>query len=230
MAQQMTLPPLVRGQWFPMTAEEFDAWVPEGMRAEWYDGKGMIFVSTGTWHGLLVFLFADLLRRCCDLFDLGQVFLGPVELRLPSGARFEPDVFVVVKRDLGRVHPKWADGPAGLAVEFVSENSVGRDRGVKRRAFEEAGQPEYLMVDTIDRDNEPEFLRLNESGTYDRVQPDDQGRYHSRVLPGFWFHPDWFRQDELPDLDDLMLQIAPEAYAARLLAKIRGRIDGEGRS
>jgi Uma2 family endonuclease len=136
---------------------------------------------------------------------------------------------VVLKRDLDRVHPKWVDGPAGLSVEFVSENSVGRDRAVKRRALEEAGQPEYLMVDTIVRASEPEFLRLNETGIYDRVQPDDQGRYHSEVLPGFWFHPDWFRQDALPDLDDLLLQIAPEAYAARLLAKIRDRIDGDGR-
>jgi hypothetical protein len=34
MAQTLTLPPLVRGRWIPMTSEEFDAWISDDVRAK----------------------------------------------------------------------------------------------------------------------------------------------------------------------------------------------------
>lgn len=223
MAQPLTLPPLVRGEWLPMTSEEFDEWVPDGMQAEWVDGKGMIFVSTGTWHGMLVAFTLELLRRYCALFDLGQVFLGPVELRLPSGQRREPDVFVILAPDLDRVHPKWVDGPAALAIEFVSEFSVQNDLVDKMRAYEEAGVREYLKVFTVDRVREPEFHRLGRGGDYERVWADDLGRLRSMVLPGFWFDMAWFRGNELPNPDAVLMKIAPEAYTSYLLEMINQR-------
>ncbi|MEA2583568.1 MAG: hypothetical protein QOF33_1653 [Thermomicrobiales bacterium] len=218
MAHQFTLPPLVRGERLPMTSDEFDAWVPDGMRAEWVDGKGMIFASTGTWHGLHTAFLGELVRRYCLLFDLGQTFLGPVEVRLPSGARFVPAIFVVLTRDLERVHPKWVDGPPGFAIEFVSEHSVEHDRVTKLHAYEGAGVAEYLLIETVDRERDPEYHRVNEAGRYERVLPDDRGRYHSLVMPGFWFHPDWFRQEPLPDVERLLIRIAGDAYWRYLTA------------
>src|SRR5215217_2444735 len=111
---QQTLLPLVRGEWIPMTSEKFDAWVPEGMQAEWVDGKGIIFVSTSILHGELVDFFTELLRGFVRIFDLGRVFSAPIELRLPPhGERREPDVFVVLKSELGRVHRLWVEAPVG---------------------------------------------------------------------------------------------------------------------
>src|SRR5687768_8003485 len=45
MAQTIPLPPLVRGQWTKMTYEDFLAWAPEGLRTEWRDGEGIVYVS-----------------------------------------------------------------------------------------------------------------------------------------------------------------------------------------
>jgi Uma2 family endonuclease len=224
MAQTTTLPPLVRGQWIPMTSEEFDAWVPEGMQAEWVDGKGMIFVSTSTLHGRLSDYLADLLRRYVLLFDLGEVYTAPVELRLPPrGERREPDVFVVLTPDLGRVRRMWVDGPAALVVEFVSEHSVREDRVVKLQAYAAAGVREYLIVDAREERVGVDFYRLNAVGACERIEPDAEGRYHSEVLPGFWLDPAWLRQDPLPVVEDLLLEIAPEAYERWLLERIRAR-------
>ena len=223
MAQQ-TLIPLVRGEWIPMTSEEFDAWVPEGLQAEWADGKGIIFVATSTLHALLLGFFTDLLRGYVRLFDLGEVFSAPVELRLPpNGERREPDVFVVLKSDLGRVRRLWVDGPAAFAAEFTSEHSVREDRFVKLRSYATAGIREYPIIDAREGKDGFEYNRLNDAGDYEPVEPDAQGRYHSEVLPGFWIDPRWFRQDPLPRVESLLLEIAPDAYEAWLLAKIRAR-------
>jgi Uma2 family endonuclease len=223
MAPTSTLPPLVRGQWIPMTSEEFDAWVPDGMQAEWVDGKGMIFVSTSTLHGDLALFLADLLRRYVLLFNLGRVFAAPVELRLPRGERREPDVFVVLTPDLGRVRRMWVDGPAGFVVEFVSEHSVREDRVVKLQAYAAAGVREYLIVDAREGRAGVDFYRRNAVGEYERIEPDAQGRFHSEVLPGFWLDPAWLRQDPLPVVEDLLLEIAPEAYERWLMERLRAR-------
>lgn len=222
MAQQ-TLLPLVRGEWIPMTSEEFDAWVPEGLQAEWVDGKGIIFVSTSTFHALLLGFFVDLLRGYVRLFDLGEVFSAPVELRLPPhGERREPDVFVVLKPDLGRVRRLWVDGPAAFAAEFTSEHSVREDRVVKLRSYATAGIREYPIIETREGRVGFEFNRLNVAGDYEVVEPDTQGRYHSEVLPGFWIDPRWFRQDPLPRAEQILLEIAPEAYRRYLLSLLEG--------
>ncbi len=42
MVQSSTLPPLVRGKWYPMTYEEFLAWAPDGLRTEWTDGEELV--------------------------------------------------------------------------------------------------------------------------------------------------------------------------------------------
>jgi Uma2 family endonuclease len=219
---QQTLLPLIRGEWIPMTSEEFDTWVPDGMQAEWVDGKGIIFVSTSTLHARLLGFFTDLLRRFVLLFDLGEVFSAPVELRLPPhGERREPDVFVVLKSDLGRVHRLWVDGPAAFAAEFTSEHSVREDRNVKLRSYATAGIREYPIIDAREGKDGFAFNRLTAAGNYEPVEPDAQGRCHSEVLPGFWIDPRWFRQDPLPRVESLLREIAPEAYEAWLLAEIR---------
>jgi Uma2 family endonuclease len=82
----------------------------------------------------------------------------------------------------------------------------------KRAEFERAGIPEYPIVDTRPGQYGFAYLRLDADGRYQSVEPDDEGRYHSAVLPGFWLDPRWFWQDPLPDPNRLMLQIAPDAY------------------
>jgi Uma2 family endonuclease len=221
---QQTLLPLIRDEWIPMTSEEFDAWVPDGMRAEWVDGKGIIFLAPSTLHARLLGLFSDLLRGFVRLFDLGVVYSAPVELRLPPhGERREPDVFVVLTSELGRVQRGWVDGPVGFAAEFTSEHSVREDRVAKLRSYATAGIREYPIFDAREGKDGFEFNRLNAAGDYELVEPDAQGRYHSEVLPGFWIDPRWFRQDPLPRVESLLLEIAPEAYEAWLLAEIQAR-------
>jgi Uma2 family endonuclease len=224
MAQPTTLPPLVRGEWVPMTYEEFLEWIPDGLQGEWVDGRGTIFVTTSERHVRFLVLFTRLFSTYVDLFQLGRVIPAPFQMRLdvrPSGR--EPDLMVVLTAHLDRVRRYWLEGPADFAVEFVSEHTAESDLRDKLREYEAAGVPEYLAIETREGRDGVWFHRLDENGRYRRVEPDNRGRYHSAVLPGFWFDPAWFRQDPLPTAEDLLLEIAPDAYEAWITAKLRAR-------
>ena len=213
MAQQITLPPLVRGQWFPMTSEEFDEWAPDGMKAEWVNGRGMVYMTNSEPHTLLCLLFKRLLGTFLDVFDLGTLYDAPFEMRILDGtSRREPDLFVVLHGRRHLMRHYYFEGAADFVSEFVSKYNAPTDRIDKFRDYEAAGIPEYLMVDTVTPAREVEFYRRSEAGRLERVLPDEQGRLHSLVLPGFWFDPEWFRQDPLPNYQRLMMRIAPEAY------------------
>jgi Uma2 family endonuclease len=59
----------------------------------------------------------------------------------------QPDLFVV-RKAAGRRLRKWSDvGVPVLAVEVLSPSTASRDRGKKRRIYQEAGVAEYWIVD-----------------------------------------------------------------------------------
>lgn len=224
MVQQTVAPPVVRGQRYPMSWEEFLAWSPSEGKSEWVEGWGVAYVSNSALHSRLVGFFGELLRVFVRVFDLGEVFQESMLMRLetrPSGRC--PDIFVIRREDGSRVLLQWFEGPALFVVEFISEESVERDLVEKRAEYERAGVPEYLAIDTRPGKDRVIFLRLDDHGRYQAVQSDAAGCFHSEVLFGFWFDPAWFRQDPSPDVEDLMLLIAPAAYEAWLMAKLRAR-------
>jgi Uma2 family endonuclease len=213
MVQAAVLPPLVRGEWFPMSWEEFLAWSPDEGQSEWVDGEGIAYVSNSTRHALMVKFFGQLLDMYVRVLDLGEVFWETVLLRLPlrpSGRM--PDVFVVGRAELGRVYEQWTDAVPLLAAEFLSDDSVFRDLVEKRDEFERAGISEYPVIDARPDHEEFVYLRLDPNRRYQKVEPDEQGRYHSEVLPGFWLDPNWFWQDPLPNPMTILRRISPEAW------------------
>jgi Uma2 family endonuclease len=226
MAQPSALPPLVRGEWIPMSWEEFLAWSSGEGKFEWVDGQGIALPPSSTRHARSVLLLGTLLSHYVRVAALDEVIFGNFLLRLPTrpSARM-PDVLVIGTTDLDRVREYWLDGPASL-VEVVSEESVGRDLREKRDVYERDGVREFLMVDARPSHQDFTLLRLDGAGRYQPIQPDADGRYHSVALPGFWLDPEWLRQEPTPDPEDLLLAIAPDAYEAWLLAKIRSRRAG----
>ncbi len=224
MVQSVSLPPVVRGQSFPMTWEEFLDWSPDEGQSEWVAGKGIAYVSNSERHvGILVFL-SELLGRYVRVLDLGRLFVDSMLLRLPTRPSGRmPDLFVVGKGDLNRIQHQWVDGPALLAVEIVSEESAARDLVEKRAEYERAGIQEYLTIDARPGHDGVTYLRLDAAGQYQPITPDAQGRRHSAARPGFWRDPEWFGQETLPEVDDLLFEIAPATYEAWHLARIRSR-------
>ena len=116
-----------------------------------------------------------------------------------------PDLLFVAREHLDRLHETYLDGPADLAVEIISPDSLGRDRGEKFAEYESAGLPEYWLIDPIRR--QAEFYELDAHGHYRLVVAGQSGRYHSRALPGLWLEVDWFWQSPLPDPIEILEQL-----------------------
>ena len=70
----------------------------------------------------------------------------------------------------------------------MSPESIDRDYNLKRKKYEEAGVPEYWIIDEIEETIT--LLRLGADGKYREVKP-KKGEYHSSVLKGFWLRSEW---------------------------------------
>jgi len=216
MVQQVALPPKAAGQRRSMSIDEWLAWADEeGPLTEWVDGEAIVFEMPTERHQDIVGFLYVLLLWYTHLRDLGKVYLAPLPLRILDGSRWrEPDLLFVAKQHADRRRGNRIEGPADLVVEVVSDDSVRRDGETKLREYAAAGVPEYWLVDPRPGRQTADFFQLDDDGTYRSVPPGSDGRYRSRVLPGFSFDPRWLCQDPLPYPDIYRPLIAPESEVA----------------
>jgi len=133
------------------TLEEFFA-LPEdnSRRHELLDGVYVVSPPPSFRHQYAVMeLCHRLLPAIADRPDLvllpvlGDIVLGPRSVA-------QPDLFVLPKPPSNDTHWRDMSRPL-LVVEVLSPTSAGRDRLVKRRLYQEAGIPEYWIVDLDSR-------------------------------------------------------------------------------
>jgi Uma2 family endonuclease len=181
-----------------MSFEEYQA-LPDGLHAEWVDGKAIIFMSTTDIHATVILFLARLIADFCDEFGLGRVLLAPYGMRLRADGPFrEPDLMFVAANHRDRITRAGIQGPADIVIEVISDDSVARDRAEKFYEYQEGGVPEYWIYDPRPGKERADFYRLGETGKYEPIVPDDQGCYLSRVLSGFWLRLEWLRTEPLP--------------------------------
>lgn len=116
-------------------------------RYELVDGELLVTSAPSNRHQRVLMELAFCLRGYLREQPVGEVLLGPVDLRLRRGTRFEPDLCVAPAPN-GRL-PKAADPiPRPLLIgEAVSPSSGRHDRFTKRRAFQRDGVPDYWVLD-----------------------------------------------------------------------------------
>jgi Uma2 family endonuclease len=220
MAIGRVLPPATPGQRAPMSYEEWLAWADEDAHTEWVDGEGIIYMPPAVRHQALSSFLHWLVKAFVDLFDLGEVHAAPLEMRArEGGAAREPDILFIARENLGRLGAQRLVGPADLIVEIISPESVTRDRVEKLREYATEGVREYWLVDSRPAAAPFAAYALTDAGDYAPIAPDDKGRYHSTVLPGFWLDPSWLVREPLPKPLAAMRLIAREAFRAALEAE-----------
>jgi Uma2 family endonuclease len=129
------------------TIEELWALPEDGQRHELLDGVHVVTPSPTYGHQSVVSrLLAALFRATEARSDL-QLLTSPADIRLGPRTVVQPDLFVC------RVDPAspprgWPDlGTPILAIEVLSPGTASRDRGAKRRIYQQAGVGEYWVVD-----------------------------------------------------------------------------------
>ena len=190
-----------------MTYEEWRAWTEEDIHSEWVDGEVIEFMSATALHQRDLLLFSALLLWYVERFDLGEVLVAGVRLRV-EGADREPDVLFVAKHHLDRIEGTRLNGPADLVVEIISDDSVDLDLCEKFAQYAAAGVPEYWLFDPRPGEEWGKLYVRGEDGTYQELLADELGRLHSTVVPGFWFDPAWLWRESRPSLPTLQEMIA----------------------
>ncbi len=144
----MSMPLLHPRRW---TRDDVDRLIDEraGMspRYELVDGELLVTPAPSHRHQRLIFQLAMLLHPYLSRYKLGEIFLGPSELRLTEGDRYEPDLCVYRAAEGRRPTITAAPVESLLVCESLSPSSARHDRITKRRSFQRNGVPDYWIVD-----------------------------------------------------------------------------------
>ena len=116
-------------------------------RYELVDGELLVTPGPSVRHQRIIFRLALLLEPYVRGHKVGEIFLGPAELPLMSGERYEPDLFVIPLVDGRRAPTPLGITEPVLICETLSPGSSRHDRLTKRRAFQRSGVPDYWIVD-----------------------------------------------------------------------------------
>jgi len=187
-----------------MSYEEFLDWADEDTLAEWVDGKVIMTSPASNKHQQLVSFLDRLVGYYVQLHQLGELLIAPFQMRLVNSGR-EPDLLFVKTEHRDRLRRTYLDGPADLVVEIISPESIGRDRGDKFFEYEEAGIPEFWLLDP--QTQRAEFYQRDAAGRYQPIQSVG-GVYRSAQIPGFWLREEWLWQEPLPLPLKLLAEIA----------------------
>lgn len=187
-----------------MTQEEYDVWCwTTEERTEFVDGQVIVMSPESTRDDGARGWLGSVLRYFVEDTNLGEV-LGPnVQIRPIAGRRRIPDLLFVHRLNRAKVKQAYIDGAPDLAVEFISKDSVKRDREDKFAEYLTAGVREYWLIHIPTRCFEA--YRLTPSG----YQPIEQvaGVLRSAVIEGFWFRPEWLWSDPMPTISSVVREL-----------------------
>jgi Uma2 family endonuclease len=143
--------------------------------------------------------------------NFGEVFVSNAVVQIGQ-RRFFPDLSYLATAHFGRMQGGRVMGPVDLAVEVLSDSTRYYDRGEKRQAYREGRVPEIWLIDPDCRQFEADCLVEMERYSTEVLS---QGRWTSRVLPGFWIDVAWFWAEALPNRLNSLQDIIATYDAAR---------------
>ena len=168
-----------------------------GEHVEWYKGYVIGMAGIDQRHDALTNFFTVLLDIYLDLTGGGRCLRDPMVMRtypdLPVRALA---IQVLLPERLHFIRQLEVVGPANLILEIVSPGSERRDRVEKFSEYERAGVPEYWVLDH--RHQEILFYQLDDQGRYQRVDPDENGVYRSKILKQFQLEVAVLWRNDLP--------------------------------
>lgn len=127
---------------YHFTRAQYERLVEQGefqdARVELLRGVLVKMNAQGVWHMRVA---AELHGVLVELLGRSVFIASHSPVALTDDSEPEPDVAVYRRETLGETIP----GEPALLVE-VSDSSLGRDRGIKRSLYAEAGVPEYWIV------------------------------------------------------------------------------------
>jgi Uma2 family endonuclease len=171
-----------QGDW---TYEDYLRLPDDGNRYEVIRGALYVTPAPNFKHQFSVVKLVSALDGFVSKGELGVVLAAPFDVLLPVGiaSPVEPDVLFFRTGNAPQENDKNFQGVPDLIAEVLSPRTRSLDRKVKLQAYQEAGIPEYWIVDPNARAVEVHVL---ENGRYVELCRGGVGdKVRSVVLPGF---------------------------------------------
>ncbi len=152
--EQERVIPVMPADWVPgphqggWTYEMYAALPDDGRRYEVVQGVLMMSPAPEVSHQGIIQRISRYLDERIFTPHLGLVLTGPTDVKLAIDTVVQPDVLVLLKEHLARIQEKHIAGNPDLAVEVISPGSATYDRLVKYHVYEQAGVPEYWLVNS----------------------------------------------------------------------------------
>ena len=163
---------------------------------EWVDGELIRLTPIEERHDTIAFYLRSLFNAYFAIQKMGFARSMPFFMYFEESRRYrEPDVQVILNSN-PHYTATGVRGPADIAIEVVSRESVARDHGTKLNEYERHHVPEYWIIDPLR--TEARIYVLQE-GLY---KPADisTGTYESPLLPDFKLDVGLIWNDPLPDI------------------------------
>ena len=165
------------------TVEEFWSLPESVLPTEYINGEIIMAPTPTVPHQRTIRKMISVLQQFVEARGLGEMFVSPLDVVLPTGAVVQPDIFFLNPRQAARAGTaKRVNDVPPVLIEIHSPGSIAHDTVRKRALYEQNGVREYWIVDLEDRSIAQLVLRkkhyvLTELGESDTIK--------GAVLAGF---------------------------------------------
>ena len=148
---------------------EYQYFPNDGFRHEIIDGDHYMSPAPSTKHQTVSRRIQFQLYAQIELKGLGQVFNAPTDVELAPHDIVQPDILVVLQKNVRIITTKRIRGVPDLIIEILSDSNPAHDRVLKLEMYQRVGVSEYWIVDPEDEFVEAYVCvdgRLTLVGTY----------------------------------------------------------------
>jgi len=153
-----------------LTYDDYVLFPNDGKRHEIINGRHYMNAAPSPRHQSVSRHIHFQLYQQIELNGLGEVICAPIDVQLSETDVVQPDLVVVLKENRIITTTK-IKGVPELVVEILSNSTLDYDRQLKKQLYEQAGIPEYWIVDP---DNQiVDQYKLGENSKYESETASD---------------------------------------------------------
>jgi Uma2 family endonuclease len=141
------------------TVEEFWSLPESVLPVEYINGEIVMAPTPTVPHQRAILRMASALQQFITQHGLGEVFLSPLDVVLPTGEVVQPDIFFLSTKqaERARTAKRVNDVPLFL-IEVLSPDSIAHDTITKRNIYEKNGVREYWIVNNTSARSIAQFV------------------------------------------------------------------------
>ncbi len=163
------------------TREVYDL-LPEGAPYQLIGGKLIMTPAPVPFHQDVSRNLEIIIYNWLKQHDFGKIYDSPIDVELNETTIVQPDLLVIKKERLDIIKEKRIVGSPDVVIEILSSENAYYDLRKKFKIYENAGIPEYWIVDPEIKSIE---IYRNENGRYKLIKEvEKEGAIESEVLNG----------------------------------------------